>query len=81
MTRRIATAWAGFERAVVPPDANRIQRQEMRRSFYAGAHAFLGILMRQLSETDEVAPEDLDMMDEIEAELEAFMRDVLEGRA
>ncbi len=29
--------WGSFEREVVPDDAGPVQREEMRRSFYAGA--------------------------------------------
>lgn len=37
----IAEQWALFSAAVMPKDAPPVQRQEMRRAFYAGAEAAL----------------------------------------
>lgn len=37
----IAEQWAIFEMLVMPKDASPVQRQEMRRAFYAGAEAML----------------------------------------
>lgn len=39
----IQSQWGMFEKAVMPKDAHPIQRQEMKRSFYAGAEAILRI--------------------------------------
>lgn len=39
--RTIADQWALFERAVMPKDAPAVQRQEMRRAFYAGCEGML----------------------------------------
>jgi hypothetical protein len=43
--RTIADQWALFEKLVIPANAPPIQRQEMRRAFYAGAEALLGLQM------------------------------------
>ena len=37
----MAEQWDQFARAVVPVGAPLVQRQEMRRAFYAGAQAIL----------------------------------------
>jgi len=37
----IAEQWVAFEVLVMPKDAPPVQRQEMRRAFYAGAEAML----------------------------------------
>ena len=37
----IADQWKFFEASVVPKNASSIQRQEMRRAFYAGAVSML----------------------------------------
>lgn len=37
----IADQWATFAAMVVPKGATAVQRQEMRRAFYAGAEAML----------------------------------------
>lgn len=39
----IQQAWETFERDVVPKDAGRVQRTEMKRAFYAGATAALSV--------------------------------------
>lgn len=38
---RIESEWKKFENAVIPKDAEAIQRQEMRRAYYAGFIAML----------------------------------------
>lgn len=35
--------WNGFARAVIPADAPKVQRREMKRAFYAGAEAMMRI--------------------------------------
>ena len=37
----IAEQWSAFEALVMPKDAPPVQRQEMRRAFYAGSEAML----------------------------------------
>lgn len=81
MTDRIGQLWASFDRNVIPATAGAVQRQEMRRAFYAGAQAFLGMVLRQVSAGDDVNDDDEAMMEEVTAELEAFADAVLEGRA
>ena len=41
MKNSIAQQWESFSANVLPRDAPTVQRQEMRRAFYAGAHAML----------------------------------------
>lgn len=83
MSKTIAAEWASFEEALLK-DAPPIQRQEMRRAFYAGAQTFLGIMTGHLSETedpDEVTEEDMNLLETLSNELEQFGKDVQEGRA
>jgi hypothetical protein len=83
MSKTIKEQWESFEAALLQ-EAPPIQRQEMRRAFYAGAQAFLGIMTGHLSETedpDEITDEDLNLLDNLSEELEKFGNDVLEGRA
>jgi len=37
----IAETWVTFEKLVLPKNASIIQRQEMQKAFYAGAHGML----------------------------------------
>jgi len=37
----IQQQWCMFEKTVIPVDAPQMQRQEMRRAFYAGAESML----------------------------------------
>jgi hypothetical protein len=51
----IQEAWESFERAVVPIDAPPIQRQEMRKAFYAGAVSMLNIVTGPLTDMSDEA--------------------------
>lgn len=53
----------------------------MRRAFYAGAQALLGMQMTQLELGAEVTEADMDMMSGIQKELEQFVQNVRDGRA
>lgn len=79
----IKEEWESFETALLQ-DAGDIQRQEMRRAFYAGAQSFFSILTSSVSQTenpDEVTEEDMNLLDALAKELEQFGKDVEEGRA
>lgn len=39
--KSIDTQWKEFEQAVVPKTAGKVQREEMKRSFYAGCSSLL----------------------------------------
>ena len=43
--KTIFSEWQSFERDVVPAAAPAIQREEMRRAFYAGAQAMYALVM------------------------------------
>ncbi len=76
----IASEWKSFDERLLrgaPP----IQKQEMRRAFYAGAQSFLGILMNGLDPDAEPTEADLQRMDALDKELQQFSKDVLAGKA
>ena len=77
MPKRIEEEWAGFKRMVMPPGAGRIQVEEMRRSFYAGASALLALLQRKLDPGSDPTAADLAMLDEIDRELQQHFDDLL----
>lgn len=79
----IEKSWRTFRDEVGLADAPEVQRTEMRRAFYAGAHALFG-LMVGISDpgTGPDATEmELDLVDGILDEIRAFQREVAEGRA
>ena len=76
----IAEQWALFERAVMPKDAPPVQRQEMRRAFYAGAEAMLRM---QWGIGDKAVSEDagMAMMEGWHDECRRFAQQVATGAA
>jgi hypothetical protein len=74
--------WGIFCERVIPTDAPEVQKTEMRRAFYAGGEAILfRIIAAFAPETTEPTKEDLQIMDDLDAELKAFAADVAAGRA
>lgn len=79
----LSEVWNRFSHlALDPVGAHRIQRQEMRRAFYAGASAVLTILTQNMT-TDEGEPTQADfaLMDNLVQELDSFKDAVAHGRA
>ena len=79
--RTIAQQWTQFADGVLPPNAHAVQRQEMRRAFYAG---FFGALMAGIEMADESKDNDdigATMIQRLHEECRAFAKDVEEGRA
>jgi hypothetical protein len=80
MIRRFAAQWDNYAKTM-PADAGAVQIQETRRAFYAGGASLLYALVSIL--TDDVKPTDQDIqaMEDLKAEFEAFTLDVVDGRA
>ena len=79
-TGLIERGWLAYAERVLPKDAPKVQVQECRRAFYAGAaHLFGGL-------TDAVGPDEvsedmgMDIMAGVQAELDRHIADVLGGR-
>lgn len=79
-TGLIEKGWLSYAEMVMPSDAPRVQWQECRRAFYAGAAHLLGAI------TDAVGPDDVDedagvaVLGRVQAEIDRHVRDVAEGR-
>ena len=71
--------WNDFANSVLPPDCSRVQRQEMRRAFYAGAKVMLGLMSDLADEFDEDAG--AQQVEKLNQELSRFNDDVQGGRA
>lgn len=76
----IERGWNSYAEHVLPSGASAVQKQETRRAFYAGA----GLLFEALS--NAVGPDDvsedagMDIMQSVDDEIRAFIRDVGHGR-
>lgn len=77
----VNTAWRSFAERVLPADAIPIQRQEMRKAFYGGAAMLLHSIVAFLDPGTEPTDRDLEKMDKLQRELDAFGKAVREGKA
>lgn len=77
----MAEQWDSFARAVLPKDAPAVQRQEMRRAFYAGAQGILFGVIAILAPEGEPTDEDIRHMENLHQELQDFANLVEQGRA
>jgi hypothetical protein len=76
----VKDAWESFERRVVADDAPPIQRQEMRRAFYAGAWAVL-ITCETISAPDISQEQAVAILASCRKECERFVALMNMGRA
>lgn len=78
--RTIAQQWTQFERLVMPQGASALQRQEMRRAFYAGFQASLtvGVEIAAADLSDEAGAAVLQGLHE---ECQSFCAEIQAGRA
>ena len=77
----MAEQWDEFARKVLPVNCSPVQRQEMRRAFYAGAQAILFRVIAAFAPETEPTEADLQVMDDVNQELETFAKMVQQGRA
>jgi hypothetical protein len=73
--------WADFERRVLPASVGKIQRQEMRRAWYAGAATLFSLMAGGLDADHEPTDLDVAYLDSLNGELAAFAESVRAGRA
>jgi hypothetical protein len=77
----MAEQWDQFARAVLQPGTSAIQRQEMRRAFYAGAESILFRVIQSFAPESEPTEADLQIMEDLDQELKDFAQAVKDGRA
>ena len=77
----MAEQWDQFARSVLHEGIPAIQRQEMRRAFYAGAESILFRVIAAFAPDAEPTADDLAIMDNLDRELKEFAQMVKEGRA
>jgi hypothetical protein len=79
--KTVAQLWASFEARVLPKTAGAVQRQEMRRAFYAGFAGALGAGLEMAEESGDDDDLGATMMQSLHDECERFVADVQAGRA
>jgi hypothetical protein len=72
--RLIEAGWLSFRIKAVAPNAPQIQLDEMRVAFFSGAHHLLGSMMSFLEAGDDVTEADLKRVDQVQEELEGFLK-------
>jgi hypothetical protein len=74
-------AHAEFETAVMPIGVSAIQRQEMKRAFYAGAYALLVRQMTIVADPETSEAEGIDYLKGVLHECQAFFDEIAKGKA
>ena len=75
--KTIAKEWDDYWNMIKPSDPPKIQFEEMRTSFYAGAFSFLTLMLELYDETDEGGAIKLEAM---KKEVESFLLQDAERR-
>jgi hypothetical protein len=81
MSDHIARAYMIYAERVLPQHAGKVQKQETRRAFYAGAHAMLLALLNNVSNEEHETNADAALLPDLQAEINKHVADVLAGRA
>jgi hypothetical protein len=71
----IEAGWVGLRLAAIPDGAPKIQLEEMRNAFFAGAQHLFGSIMGILDDDREPTEADMKRMSLIADELETFAKD------
>lgn len=79
--RSLSDMWRDLEAKTLGPGIGPIQRQEMRRAFYAGAAAWADLMLTGLDEDHEPTDLDLAYVSQLHDELQAFGKAIQAGRA
>lgn len=74
MPKPIEKGWLEYRRATLDPiNAPRVQIEETRKAWYFGAGFMFGTLVAGMSSGEEPSAEDLQLMDDVKAEIDGFM--------
>ncbi len=79
--KTIAQSWQTFEAQVLPKSAGAVQRQEMRRAFYAGFHGCLTCMVQMADESGKNDDIGVTMVQRLHDECARFAVDLQAGRA
>lgn len=70
--RTLADEWRDFERQIMPKDAPRVQRVEMKRAWYAGAVTLFALVSGGFDADSEPTELDVAYLESISNEIEAY---------
>ena len=62
----MAEEWDKFARLILPPNTAAVQRQEMRRAFYAGAQSILFRVIMSFAPESEPTESDMEIMNDLD---------------
>jgi len=71
----ILEGFRSYQQKVIPRDAGMAQIVETKRAFFAGAHYLLERIAPLMSEGDEPAEADLQLLRDVKAEITRFVED------
>jgi hypothetical protein len=81
MKNRVEDGWRAFEAHVLSPTVGDVQRQEMRRAFFAGAFVIMDTLAEAMSDGDDMSEGDERVMIDLALEREMYLAALKAGRA
>lgn len=73
----VEAGWLAYLHKVMPKSASEIQIEETRRGFFAGAQHLFGSIITMLETGSEPTEKDLLRMDQIDAELKAYVAELI----
>lgn len=79
MNETVKDMWLSYARAVLPPGVFDVRRQEMRKSFMAGAWAMLDAAYQELAD-EPISERAFVQLEAWREEIRRFHKDILEGR-
>jgi hypothetical protein len=80
MAKLLNTAWDTYAKCVIPSDASEIQHIECKRTFMAGAYAFITELKKSTPGICGTNTEDV-VWNGMDREIKEFLNDVKNGKS
>jgi hypothetical protein len=74
--KRLLAEWNDYRTICVPLNAHATQVEETRRAFYGGAQTLMALVCNAMSDDHEPTPEDIQVMEELDAELKEYLADI-----
>lgn len=69
----VEAGWVSYRLVVLSPAADKVQLEETRLAFFAGAQHLFGSIMTALDDDKEPTDNDLSRMNQIHEELQTFL--------
>ena len=78
--KAIARGWDSYRTTVVPIHASKVQVNETRQAFYAGAAILYETIMRMLDPGEDATEADMQRMVDLQMELDEFFQNQSKGQ-